>query len=144
MFDEFLLAAYPTCNSSWPVEAEGGNASWVGGGVRSNIWFQAQEPKDEISEEVAAEVTPEVEATAEEQVGVGERWLGMEWMRKTRVEALLNRLSSTRSPWGCWRLGENVGDFLWILLEVKDHMKMTCYYMLSYNRNFHIGVEWAL
>ena len=43
------------------------------GGVRSNIWFQAQEPKDEISEEVAAEVTPEVEATAEELgMGVGE------------------------------------------------------------------------
>ena len=40
------------------------------GGVRSNIWFQAQEPKDEISEEVAAEVTPEVEVTAEE-VGMG-------------------------------------------------------------------------
>ena len=42
-------------------------------------------------------MTPEVEATAEEQVRVGERWLGMKWMRKARVEALLNRLSSTRS-----------------------------------------------
>ena len=73
MFDEFLLAAPKLTvilHDLWLPESQHPGL----GGARSNIWFQAQEPKDEISEEVAAEaaeVTPEVEATAEEQVGVG-------------------------------------------------------------------------